>query len=139
VIVPVIERFRHDGRRALVPGLGPRIGSAVAHAFAEAGGHVIATTRTRERVEQVVSTIEGAGGIATGRAGDITDRPFREELLSRCGPIDVLFYAAYALGAGHHETFALASPLDADEADWDGCFRSNLLAPFAPAQALIPA
>lgn len=135
----LLDRFRLDERTALVVGIGPAIGSAVARAFADAGARTIVTARTKEAVAQVIASIHAKGGKAEGLAGDITDRGFREELLGTAGPIDVLFYNAYALDAGHGRTFSLDSPLAATDADWEACFHTNMLAPFALAREVIPA
>jgi len=131
------RRFRHDGMTALVVGTGPVIGEAVARAFAGAGAQTILTARRADAVELLAETIRSDGGMADARPCDIADPASRAALIEATGPIDI-YYNAYAIDAGGTPTFDLASPLDASEADWEACFRTNMLAPFALAKAVVP-
>lgn len=131
-------RFRLDGKCALVVGIGPAIGQAVARAFAGAGARTIVTARRADAVTALADSICREGGACTGWPADITDADARARLLDAAGAIDILFYNAYAIDAGVTPTFSLASPLDASEADWEACFRTNMLAPFMLAKALVP-
>lgn len=135
----VMDRFRLDGRTVLVAGVGPAIGAAVAHGFAMAGANVFLTARSAHSLEKVAAAIRASGHAANGLCGDITCANFRKELLSAAGPIDILFYNAYALDAGHGTTFSLPSPLETSDADFEACFRTNMLAPFALTRDLVPA
>ncbi|MGE4302692.1 MAG: SDR family NAD(P)-dependent oxidoreductase [Novosphingobium sp.] len=135
---PLPELFRLDGRNALVAGLGPAIGAAVATAFAQAGASVFVTARTSDLIEETVATLRAGCAIAKGLAGDITDPAFREELLWSAGEPDILFYNAYALDAGHGRMFSHDSIFETTDADWEACFRTNMLAPFALARAIAP-
>ncbi len=134
----VIDQFRLTGKTALVAGIGPAIGQAVARTFADAGAHVVVTARTAERVEALVDDIRAGSGTCDGYVGDLTDPASRAALLRAAGTVDILFYNAYAIGSGDTQIFDLASPLDTTEADWEACFRTNIMAPFALAQALVP-
>ena len=132
------DRFRLDGKTALVVGIGPGIGQAVARAFAEAGARTIITARNAAAVEELTAAIRRAGGDCLGQVGDITDPDDRAGLLDAAGDADILFYNAFAIDAGKRPTFELASVLDATEDDWNACYRTNLLTPFLLAQALVP-
>jgi NAD(P)-dependent dehydrogenase (short-subunit alcohol dehydrogenase family) len=131
--------FRLDGRTALIVGIGPAIGQAVAEAFADAGARTIITARRADAVEKLAASIRDKGGDCVGMRGDINDPLSRSELIELAGDADILFYNAYAIDAGETPTFELTSPLDASEADWEACFRTNMLAPFMLAKALVPA
>lgn len=135
---PLPDLFRLDGRKALVAGLGPAIGAAVATAFAQAGASVFVTARTPDLIEETVATLRTGGAIAKGLAGDITDPAFREELLWSAGDPDILFYNAYALDAGHGQTFSHDDIFETSDADWEACFRTNMLAPFALGRSIAP-
>ncbi len=132
------SQFRLEGRTAMVVGIGPAIGQAVARMFASAGARTMVTARTATSVEMLALEIKNGGGIAEDHVGDITDLEYRAHLLGIVGPIDVFFYNAYAIDPGNVLTFKLACPLEASEADWEACFRTNLLAPFALAKAVVP-
>jgi len=132
------DNFKLDGRTALVVGIGPGIGQAVAHAFAAAGARTIITARRADAVESLVAAVRQAGGTCEGFVGDITDAGARSRVVASAGPVDVMFYNAYAIGAGGGSVFDLASPLDTSEADWMACYRTNVLAPFELARALVP-
>lgn len=139
----VSERFRLDGKTALVVGTGPAIGGAVAHAFAEAGANVVMAARREDAVAALVDEIVIAhGDVAAGLALDAGEPDAMERLArfaaQRFGGVDIAFYNAFAFDAGHFQTFGYASPLDCTDADWEACFRLNLLAPFRLAKALVP-
>lgn len=133
-----LDRFRLTGKNVLVVGIGPAIGQAVARAFAAAGAHVTVNARNARNVADLVETIAASGGEANGIPGDINDETARAAVLDAAGPVDILFYNAYAIDAGMVPAFDLASPLDASAADWEACFRTNLLVPFLLAKALVP-
>jgi len=132
------SRYRLDGVRALVVGTGPAIGQAVVRALAGAGAATTLVARNAQATCDLARSIEAAGGIARALSCDVTDPAARDDLIRAAGPIDLLFYNAYAIDAGGVSTWDLASPLDASDADWEACFRTNMLAPFALARAFVP-
>jgi NAD(P)-dependent dehydrogenase (short-subunit alcohol dehydrogenase family) len=94
-------------------------------------------------VETLVSSINGKHGpVATGVAADVTspDGPSQayDAAQRLFGSIDIVVYNAYALEAGHNNTFSYESVLNATEDDWNRCFQVNVLAPYRIAQALVP-
>lgn len=141
----VLDSFRLDGQVALVLGIGPAIGSAVAHGFAQAGAKVVVAARQADAVEQLVGELRAAhGDVAAGLATDAGDPDALDRLLAFAvdwfGGIDIAFYNAFAIDAGHWRTFTdYASPLDCTEEDWAACFNVNVMAPFRLAKALVPA
>lgn len=138
-----LDRFRLDGKTALVLGIGPAIGSAVAHGLAQAGANVVVAARNPAAVDALVAALCTAhGDIAMGMACDAGDPEAIGRLIehanARFGGIDIAFYNAFALDAGHFTTFNYTSPLDCTEADWEACFQLNVMAPFRLARALVP-
>ncbi|HEY8482765.1 MAG TPA: SDR family oxidoreductase [Spirillospora sp.] len=57
----ILERFRIDGRVAVVTGAGRGIGAASAVALAQAGADVVISSRTEEQLRKVAEEIEAAG------------------------------------------------------------------------------
>ena len=67
-----LEKFRLDGRVALVTGGGQGIGAACAHALGEAGAAVIVADLLPERVEAQVAGLTKLGINASGMTLDVT-------------------------------------------------------------------
>jgi NAD(P)-dependent dehydrogenase (short-subunit alcohol dehydrogenase family) len=88
------DRFRLDGKVAIVTGGSRGIGRAIALGFAEAGASVVVTSRNLAACVDVVREIEAGGGAALAVASDIGDRTTHTALLdatlTRFGRIDVL-------------------------------------------------
>ena len=57
----ILDKFRLDGKVAVVTGAGRGIGAACAKAFAEAGADVVIGARTISELESVASEIEAMG------------------------------------------------------------------------------
>lgn len=57
----ILDRFRLDGRVAIVTGSGRGLGEAISIAFAEAGADVVITSRTRSDLERVKAAVEKVG------------------------------------------------------------------------------
>jgi NAD(P)-dependent dehydrogenase (short-subunit alcohol dehydrogenase family) len=129
------DRFRLDGRVALVTGASKGIGEAMARALAEAGAHVVVTSRRQEAVEAVAASIREAGGQATGRALHVG------HLDELADSIDAI---AGELGGLHVlVNNAAANPVygpveDTDEAAYDKIMDVNVKGPFLLAQAALP-
>src|SRR5690242_3652213 len=67
----VLDRFRLDGKTAIVTGIGPGIGSHVARGFAQAGANVVLAARGREKVEALAAQITSEGGVALAVPTDV--------------------------------------------------------------------
>jgi len=69
----VLERFRVDGKVAIVTGAGRGIGAATAVALAEAGADVLLAARTQEQLEQVAEKVRAHGRRALVVPTDVDD------------------------------------------------------------------
>jgi 7-alpha-hydroxysteroid dehydrogenase len=69
----ILDRFRVDGKVAVVTGAGRGLGAATAVALAEAGADVVISSRTPEDLEVVAKAIEGVGRRAVTVPADLSD------------------------------------------------------------------
>ena len=69
----ILDRFRIDGRTAIVTGAGRGLGAAIAVAFAEAGADVVIAARTESQLTEVAAQIEATGRRAHVVVADLSD------------------------------------------------------------------
>jgi NAD(P)-dependent dehydrogenase (short-subunit alcohol dehydrogenase family) len=134
----LMERFRLDGRTALVTGIGPGIGEHIARAFAQAGANVVLCARTTAKVEAVAAAIGSAGGQALAVTADVGKADDLARLVdaagTRFGPVHILFNNANASSGLGMEV----APFQLTDDDWADHVNVNLLAPYRLAKALLP-
>jgi len=91
----ILERFRLDGRVALVTGGTKGLGLSMAQAFAEAGASVIVASRHGEEAGAVAGELAARGGTrCAGYAVNVTDLAQVESLVGKVlgdfGQVDIL-------------------------------------------------
>ncbi len=90
----VLDRFRLDGKRALVSGGSRGLGRAMALALAEAGADVILTGRTEATLAATAEELRARGVQAWTIVADMGDPAGCEAACARalgeCAPIDIL-------------------------------------------------
>ena len=123
-----MERFRLDGKVALVTGAGRGLGEGCALALADAGAEVIAMSRTKSELEAVKNRIEIAGGRARIVVCDVTDAAAVKSIIPTLGPIDVLVNNA---GTNVPEPFT-----EVTEEHYDRIMNINVRAAFLLAQSV---
>ncbi len=131
----VLDRFRLEGKVALVTGGARGLGLSMATALAEAGADVALLGRSLEAAEASAAGIAGATGRrARAFAADVTRaadvRRAITEVEGSLGPVDVLVNSAGVNIRG------LSAELS--EADWDTVIDINLKGTFLCARAVGP-
>jgi len=117
-----IDRFRLDGKIAVVTGASTGFGARFARVLAGAGAHVIITARRADRLQAVADEI---GGRAV--PGDLTIAADRDRLVAATGDrVDIVVNNAGIAAGGRPEDF------DPDELR--RILEVNVVAPFALSQ-----
>ncbi|KJE21689.1 dehydrogenase of unknown specificity, short-chain alcohol dehydrogenase like [Frankia torreyi] len=90
----VLDRFRLDGRVAIVTGASSGLGVDFARGLAEAGADVVLGARRVERLEDTAKLVEAAGRRALAVAADVADPASAERITAAAmeafGRVDVL-------------------------------------------------
>ena len=86
------DRFRLDGRTALITGSGRGLGWEMAKGLAEAGAKVLLHGRSHGRLAPRLGTLAAAGHPAQGLCFDMADRAAMQVEVTRAGPIDILVH-----------------------------------------------
>ena len=123
----ITDKFRLDGRTALVTGAGRGIGRACAIAMAQAGAEVWLVARTKDEVEQAAAEIRAAGGRAHAARLDVTQPKSFSQFVDAMPALDVLVNNA---GTNIPEPF-----VEVSEAHLDQLLGLNVRAAFLCAQA----
>ena len=118
-------------------GGGRGIGRAIALALARAGAQVAVTARTAAELEEVVESIQWAGGTALALAVDIAPAPAArqviDEVTTKLGPVDILVNNA-GIGSSSNP-----KPLvDFDDDFWELSLNLNLTVPYRLCKAVLP-
>ncbi|MBB3982764.1 NAD(P)-dependent dehydrogenase (short-subunit alcohol dehydrogenase family) [Sphingobium fontiphilum] len=97
----VLDRFRLDGRTAILTGVGPGVGEHVAKAYAELGANVVISARSQDRLDRIAAEINAlGGGRARAVAVDAASKDDLRELVDTAhdafGPIHIVFNNAAA-------------------------------------------
>jgi NAD(P)-dependent dehydrogenase (short-subunit alcohol dehydrogenase family) len=123
------------GQVAIVTGGGRGIGQAIAEALAAAGAAVAVTARSKDQLQETVSTIQAAGGRAISVVADVNDIAAVEQMMWRTeaelGSVDLLVNNAAIAGS--------IGPLwECDPGEWWQGVETNLRGPLLCCRAVLP-
>jgi 7-alpha-hydroxysteroid dehydrogenase len=78
-----LDRFRVDGRVAIITGAGKGIGAAIAQTLSEAGADCVLVARTTADVEAVARIVRERGRRALAMTGDVNDLGLLAQVVER--------------------------------------------------------
>jgi NAD(P)-dependent dehydrogenase (short-subunit alcohol dehydrogenase family) len=128
---PILERFRLDGRVALVTGGGQGIGRAFCHALAEAGARVAVVDVAEERAQTVAHELVSKHAEAIAVTADVT----REGDIQRMIHTIVNHWGSLGIGVNNAGVGAWIDAEKVTRADWARVLALDLEAVFFCAQA----
>lgn len=127
----ILDRFKLDGKTALVTGGGQGIGRGYAHALAEAGASVAIVDINPDTAQQVAGEIREKGQKSIALAVDVTIaadvKNMVESVVKEWGKLDIAVNNAGRVIWG--------DTVDVPEEDWDKVVNLNLKGVFLCAQA----
>lgn len=127
----ILDKFKLDGKIALVTGASSGIGKGIAIALAEAGADVACHCRSKGQADKTVAEINKLGRRAIPIAGDMSDKttPKRvvEAVVAKFGRIDILINNAGMIRR--------SPAVDFSEEDWSTVIEVNLSSVFRTSQA----
>jgi NAD(P)-dependent dehydrogenase (short-subunit alcohol dehydrogenase family) len=132
----VLDRFRIDGKVALVTGGSRGLGRVIAEALASAGASVVLSARQAEDAQRAAEVIARTSGRPVlGLSADVTLRDSVEAMVARVlasmGRLDILVNNAGINIRGPIE--------DLSEDDWDAVVDTNLKGPWLCCRAVAKA
>ncbi|QMV19408.1 glucose 1-dehydrogenase [Granulicella sp. 5B5] len=111
-----------DGKIAVVVGGTSGIGRAIALGLAKAGANVVASSRSKSKVDEVAAEIEELGRATLRVESDVVDRgsleALRDAVMERFGRVDILVNSAGITSKQPALTFP--------EETWDAIMEVNL-------------
>ena len=130
----ILDRFRLDGRVAIVTGAGKGIGRGIALAFAEAGADVVCAARTQSDIEETAEEVRRRGTRAVAQTCDVTSTEELEALVARAegdlSRVDVLVNNAGGTPP--------RSALETSEAFFEQALRFNVTSAFLATKLAVP-
>lgn len=122
------------GTVAYITGGSSGIGAETARTLARLGVRVAISARRKDRLNELVTEIEAAGGTALAIEADITDRAQAEKavqtIVDTFGRLDILMNNAGLMILGH--------VTDADPDEWERMMQINVMAGLYTTRAAIP-
>jgi len=129
-----VDRFRIDGRVAVVTGSGQGIGRGIAVGLAEAGADVVLNARRIADLERSAALVHAAGRRALVVAGDIRDEGMCERIaataMEQLGRLDI-----WVNNVGGSDEKTLRTLVDTPDDVWRSQLELNLTTAFLGSKA----
>ena len=130
-----INKYRVDGKVAVVIGGAGDIGKAIAETLCGAGASVVISSRKQENLDKAAEEItSNTGGKVLPIASHIAKldqaRPFVEQVMKELGRIDILVNSS---GASF-----MVPLIEMEEWQWDAVMNVNVKGPFFLAKEIAP-
>jgi len=130
----LLDRFRLNGKVAIVTGASAGIGRGSALALAEAGADVVLAARTPDKLERVADRIRGMGRRALAVPCDVREAAELDTVVARAvaelGRIDILVNNAGGTGP--------TPALDLSLRDFEAAFHFNVGSAFQLTRLCVP-
>lgn len=127
----ILDKFRLDGKIALVTGASTGLGAAMARALAEAGADVVCHSHYAGGADSMCEEISKTGRQTYAVCGDMAEKEVPRELIeqtvAKFGRIDILVNNAGMIRR--------APAVDFSEEDWASVLEVNLSSVFRMSQA----
>lgn len=131
----ILERYRLDGRVAIVAGAAHGIGRAIALALAEAGAAVACLDIDGDAAQTTARAVGETGGKSVAIRCDATDEASVSAAIAdtaqRLGPPRVLVHGVATLDVG-------GPVMETDLATWNKVLAINLTSAFLTSRAVLP-
>ncbi len=128
------NKWRLDGKTALVTGSTKGIGKAVAEELADLGAEVYIVSRHQEEIDGLLKLMSENGFLARGIQADVSRAADREKLVNfvkeNSGKLDIL--------VNNVGTYIRKKAVDNNEAEFDHIFNTNLRSNFFLSQLFYP-
>jgi 3-oxoacyl-[acyl-carrier protein] reductase len=122
------------GKTVLITGASAGIGRASALALANEGANMILTARRQERLDELESAVQKAGGKAVSFVGDATDEVTAQQCaelaVKTFGSLDILINN---VGVGNYKNL-----VDTSAADYDEMMNANVRSTFLFTRHAVP-
>jgi 7-alpha-hydroxysteroid dehydrogenase len=129
-----LDRFRLDGKVAVVTGGGRGIGAAIARSNADAGANLVLAARTESQLDEVAGYVREQGGEAVTLVADVSDLETLDRLVDtaveKFGGIDVVVNNA---GGSMPNSF-----MDTSVRAFEKAFHFNVTTAFRLTQLAVP-
>ena len=119
---PVLDRFRLDGKTALVTGGGQGIGRGFAHALADAGAKVAIVDMNLKTAEEVAGELTAKGADAMAVQADVTDETSVDSAINRI----VDKWGSLTIGVNNAGMSIWNDSETQPKSDWDKVINLNL-------------
>lgn len=130
----ILDRFRLDGKVAIVTGSGRGIGAGIALAYADAGADLVVSSRTTSQLEEIAEKIRTRGRRALVVECDVLESDQRQALVEKTldefGRLDILVNNAGG--------WPPKPTLEVTESEFEACFRFNVTTAFAMTRLAVP-